>query len=58
MIGTKYFMYIQMAIGGMAAMKKAIAEAKEDGEVTAEEKFAIGMAFFMGLFASVIDDDQ
>ena len=57
MVGTKYFIYIKMAIGGMNAMKKAITEAKADGEVTAEEKFAIGMAFFVGLFASVIGDE-
>ncbi len=57
MVGAKYFIYIRMALGGMAAMKKAITEAKADGEVTAEEKFAIGMAFFMGLFASVIGDE-
>ena len=57
MLGAKYFIYIKMAIGGMSAIKKAIIEAKADGEVTAEEKFAIGMAFFMGLFASIIGDE-
>lgn len=55
MLGAKYLIYIKMALSGMAAVKQAIAEAKEDGEISAEEKFAIVMAFFIGIFSTMID---
>ena len=57
MIGSRYIIYIKMVLSGMNALKTAITEAKVDGKITTEEKFAIGMAFFMGLFASIIGDD-
>ena len=57
MIGAKYLVYIKMALSGMSAFKQALKEARKDGEVTAEEKFMIALAFFMGLFATVLDDE-
>lgn len=56
MLGARYIIYIKMALSGIKAVKEAIKEAKADGEVTAEEKFMIALAFFMGLFASVMDE--
>lgn len=57
MLGSKYLIYAKMALSGIKAVKQAIVEAKSDGVVTTEEKFIIALAFFMGLFASVIGDE-
>jgi len=51
----KYGIYIKAALGAITAMKEAVIEAKKDGEVTADEKFMIGIAFFVGLISSLTE---